>query len=59
MNRVSLNAADNIAPGQQKTFTWTVHAPSTPGQYNFQWRMLREGVTWFGDSSANALISVQ
>jgi hypothetical protein len=59
MNRVSLSSGQNVAPGQQKTFTWTVRAPTTPGQYNFQWRMLQEGVTWFGGMSTNRVVSVQ
>jgi hypothetical protein len=58
MNRVALASGDSIAPGQQKTFTWTVTAPGTAGVYNFQWRMLREGVTWFGDISPNVAITV-
>jgi uncharacterized membrane protein len=58
MNRVDLAAGDSIAPGQVRTFSWTVRAPTTPGQYNFQWRMVQDGVTWFGDSSANAVVTV-
>ena len=59
MNRTALAGGDTIGPNQQKTFTWTVQAPSTPGTYNFQWRMVQDGVAWFGDNSANAVISVQ
>jgi hypothetical protein len=58
MARVYLAAADSIAPGQQKTFAWTVTAPTTPGMYNFQWRMLQEGVVWFGSSTTNMVIEV-
>ncbi|MGD9765259.1 MAG: NBR1-Ig-like domain-containing protein, partial [Candidatus Binatia bacterium] len=56
--RVYLAAGDSIAPGQQKTFTWTVKAPSAPGTYNFQWRMLQEMVAWFGTASTNVAVSV-
>jgi len=59
MNRIALGGSDSIGPNQQKTFTWTVQAPSTPGTYNFQWRMVQDGVAWFGDDSANTVISVQ
>jgi hypothetical protein len=59
MNRVGLASGDSVAPGQQKTFSWTVTAPATAGTYNFQWRMLQEGITWFGDLSTNAAISVR
>jgi len=50
--RVELGGGDSIAPGQAKTFTFQVTAPSTAGVYNFQWRMLKESVEWFGDFSA-------
>ncbi|HEX7184020.1 MAG TPA: NBR1-Ig-like domain-containing protein [Thermoanaerobaculia bacterium] len=56
--RVDLSGADSIAPGQQKTFTFNITAPSSPGSYNFQWRMLREHVAWFGAFSPNVVINV-
>jgi hypothetical protein len=59
MNRVFLSSGQSVVAGQQNTFTWTVRAPTTPGQYNFQWRMVQEGVMWFGAMSANAVVSVQ
>jgi Ig-like domain from next to BRCA1 gene/Carbohydrate binding domain len=57
-HRVCLNSVDSIAPGQQKAFTFTVTAPSTAGTYHFQWRMLRESVEWFGESSTNIDVKV-
>jgi hypothetical protein len=56
--RVGLSGADSIAPGQQKTFSWTATAPTAPGTYNFQWRMLQEGVAWFGDTTTNLVVTV-
>jgi glucose/arabinose dehydrogenase len=56
-NRVGLAAGDSIAPGQQKTFTFSVIAPSQ-GTYNFQWRMVQDGVTWFGAESTNVVVQV-
>ncbi len=50
--RVELGGSDSIAPGQAKTFSFQVTAPSSPGVYSFQWRMLKEGVEWFGDFTA-------
>ena len=47
-----------IQPGQQKTFTFNVTAPSTSGTYNFQWKMLREAVEWFGAASTNVAVRV-
>jgi len=58
VSRVSLDSADSIAPGQSKTFSFTVTAPTTPGSYNFQWGMLQEGVEWFGSYSTNMPILV-
>ncbi|MDD1654133.1 MAG: carbohydrate binding domain-containing protein [Methanomicrobiales archaeon] len=57
-HRVNLGGSDAIAPGQQKTFTFTVTAPSTTGTYNFQWQMLQESVAWFGASSSNRQVKV-
>ena len=57
-NRVAFAASDAVGPGQQKTFSFAVTAPSTPGTYNFQWRMVQEGVTWFGTESPNVVVTV-
>ncbi len=48
--RVFLDAGERIEPGQRKTFTFTLIAPDTPGEYTFNARMVRDGVTWMGDS---------
>jgi len=55
-NRVALPGV--IGPTQWGYITFTVRAPSTPGTYNFQWQMLREGVAWFGAASTSQPISV-
>ncbi|MDO8588331.1 MAG: NBR1-Ig-like domain-containing protein, partial [Armatimonadota bacterium] len=47
--RIDLADADSIPPGQQKTFSFTMNAPGV-GVYTTDWRMLREGVQWFGDT---------
>jgi len=49
-SRVPLDALDSIGYGQEKTFTFTMTAPALPGTYITDWRMLREGVTWFGQT---------
>ncbi len=59
MNRVLMNEGDSVAPGEVLALTWTVTAPSTPGWYNFQWRMLQAGVEWFGSPSTNVVVNVQ
>jgi putative Ig domain-containing protein/matrixin/Ig-like domain-containing protein/S-layer family protein len=55
LNRVNL--ASSVAPGSDATFTFNITAPAA-GTYNFQWRMLQEGVAFFGASSTNVSINV-
>jgi hypothetical protein len=57
-NRITLSASDNIAPGQCKQFAFNITAPATPGTYNFQWRMVQDGVEWFGAASSTVQIQV-
>jgi hypothetical protein len=47
-----------VASGGQGTLNFTVTAPSTSGTYNFQWQMLQECVTWFGDFTPNVAVTV-
>src|SRR5262249_43459518 len=56
-NRVGLAAGESIAAGQQKTFVFAIIAPNQ-GTYNFQWRMVQDGVTWFGAESTNVVVQV-
>ncbi len=37
-----------VDPSATYTFTLTLKAPNTVGAYTTDWRMLREGVSWFG-----------
>lgn len=55
-NRVTLSSS--VAPGGSATFNFVATAPSTPGTYNFQWRMVQDWVEWFGDTSPNVQIQV-
>ena len=56
LNRASLATA--VAPGGTATFTFNVTAPATPGVYNFRWRMVQDGVEWFGSYTPNVAITV-
>jgi RHS repeat-associated protein len=56
LHRVEL--PHDVAPGGAVTFQFTVRAPNSGGTYNFQWRMVQDGVTWFGAATANLGISV-
>ena len=52
------NVGSEIGPNTTKAFTITLTAPTTPGTYTTDWRMLRESVTWFGPTvSKNVLVS--
>ncbi len=48
-NRIAL--PHDVAPGEEVTFTATLTAPSTEGVYVIQWRMVQDGVEWFGERS--------
>lgn len=57
-SRAYLSSIDSVTTNQQKTFTFNIKAPSTPGNYNFQWKMLQEFIEWFGDYTPNKVITV-
>jgi thermolysin len=57
-NRVYLPTGTTVAPGYDYTFYFNVTAPATAGSYNFQWRMVQEGVGGFGDLTPNVLVNV-
>ncbi len=57
--RVWLSNSESIGSGQTKTFTFDIKAPATAGTYNFQWRMVQEGVEWFGVLSPNVSITIE
>jgi RHS repeat-associated protein len=48
----------SVGPSQLVTFSFLVTAPATPGTYNFQWRMVQDGVTWFGDFTPNQAVNI-
>ncbi len=54
--RVVLNGS--VSPGSNATFNFRVVAPTQPGNYNFQWRMVQEGTEFFGDLTTNVLVTV-
>lgn len=47
-----------VGPNETYTFTFNLTAPTTPGVYTTDWRMVRDGVTWFGaTASSNVTVS--
>ncbi|MBF0532468.1 MAG: VCBS repeat-containing protein, partial [Candidatus Omnitrophica bacterium] len=57
LSRIEL-PKDVIDPGETVSFTFNVTAPASPSAYNFQWKMLQEGVQWFGEITPNKVINV-
>jgi len=59
-NRAKLAPGESVVPGASKTFGFEVTAPSQPGNYNFQWSMVHEGIGsgWFGSKSPNVVVTV-
>ena len=51
-NRVALPY--DVAPDEEVTFDITITAPTTEGIYTLQWRMVQDGVEWFGQMSEAA-----
>lgn len=56
LNRVKVPFS--VAPGEEAPFNFEVTAPSTPGVYDFQWRMVHEFLEWFGDYTPKVSVSV-
>ncbi len=52
-NRVYLPNA--IGPGATQDIAGTFTAPQTSGTYQFSWRMLQEGVRWFGATCSSPI----
>jgi subtilisin family serine protease len=48
-DRVAVQPADYVGPGQVAWFQFTVRAPATPGTYKLYIRPLIEGATWMED----------
>jgi hypothetical protein len=48
-NRVALQPAAYVGPGQVAWFQFTIQAPVTPGRYRLYLRPLVEGATWLED----------
>jgi Ig-like domain-containing protein len=48
----------DVAPGDEVTFAFSVAAPEAPGLYHFQWRMIQDGVSWFGEPSQDVVVQV-
>ncbi|MDB6024368.1 MAG: hypothetical protein JWM68_591 [Verrucomicrobiales bacterium] len=53
-----IDVPGTINPGQNGAFTTTFTAPTTPGTYAFDWKMVQDGVEWFGAIAASTITVV-
>ncbi|MFH0979247.1 MAG: hypothetical protein V1837_08185 [Candidatus Woesearchaeota archaeon] len=58
IGRIFLGTTETIAPGQSKTFSFSITSPGAATVQNFQWKMVNEMVRWFGDYSTNVPITI-
>jgi hypothetical protein len=47
--------AGTISPGQNYAFTFNCTAPTTAGSYAFDWKMVQDGVEWFGATATGGI----
>jgi len=47
--------AGTVNPGQNASFSFNCTAPTTAGSYAFDWKMLEEGVEWFGATATGGI----
>jgi Glycosyltransferase WbsX/Ig-like domain from next to BRCA1 gene len=58
LDRVALSPGERVAPGQSKSFRFSVHAPGAPGQADFEWRMADEAGRGFGDFTPHLSVEI-
>jgi peptidoglycan hydrolase-like protein with peptidoglycan-binding domain len=59
INRINLEPSETIRPGQSKTFTFSLKAPSSIGEIGFNWKMVMEYIEWFGQATLSKKILVK
>src|SRR5437867_5979717 len=57
-NRIAIQPAPYVGPGQVAWFQFTIQAPATPGFYRLYLRPLIEGATWMEDFGVFWLVTV-
>jgi len=58
-NRIALQPAEWVGPGQVSWFTFTIQAPTTPGVYRLYLRPLIEGAHWMEDYGVFWVVTVK
>jgi hypothetical protein len=51
-----VNVVGTVSPGYNSAFTFNCTAPTTAGTYPFDWKMVRDGVQWFGATAVGTII---
>ena len=59
LNRVRVPFDVAVPPGVTHTFLFNVTAPMEAGVYDFQWQMLQENMTRFGQTTPNLAVDVR
>ncbi|MHC4841942.1 MAG: NBR1-Ig-like domain-containing protein, partial [Planctomycetota bacterium] len=58
ISRANLPQGVEVRPKETYTFSITLNAPAKAGSYSMQWRMVQDGVQWFGEFSEKLSITV-
>jgi len=58
-NRIALQPAEYVGPGQVAWFQFTIQAPTTPGAYRLYLRPLIEGAQWMEDYGVFWVVTVK
>ena len=58
-NRIAMQPADYVGPGQVSWFQFTIQAPTTPGTYRLYLRPLIEGAQWMEDYGVYWVVTVK
>ena len=58
-NRIAIQPAAYVGPGQVAWFQFTIKAPATPGTYRLYLRPLIEGATWLEDYGVFWVVTVR
>jgi uncharacterized lipoprotein YddW (UPF0748 family) len=58
-NRIALQPAAYVGPGQVSWFQFTIQAPTTPGTYRLYLRPLVEGANWMEDYGVFWIVTVK
>lgn len=54
--RLALASTDSIGTGQTKTFNATFNAGKKLGNFSTNWRMLKVGIGWYGDTLSKSVL---